>query len=62
MKTVLLYFIFTNDDNNVRMKACENGIKDYKEVQSARRDVFKPYHLSFSIAIAWEGQERTVTC
>ena len=36
--------------------------KWYKEVQSARRDVFKPYHLSFSIAIAWEGQERTVTC
>ena len=30
MKTVLLYFIFTNDDNNVRMKACENGIKKSK--------------------------------
>lgn len=23
----IFYFIFTNDDNNVRMKACENGIK-----------------------------------
>ena len=36
--------------------------KWYKDVKSARRNVFEPYHLSFSIAIAWEGQERTVKC
>lgn len=29
--------------------------KWYKGVKSAKRDVFKPYHLSFSIAIAWEA-------
>ena len=34
--------------------------KWYTDVKRARRDVSKPYNLSFSIAIAWEGrQERT---
>ena len=56
---VLLYFIFTNDDNNEN----EGMRKWYTDVKRARRDVSKPYNLSFSIAIAWGGrQERTVTC